>query len=242
LLRSLFADDSLVGIELSSAPISTQTVDDSTAHVGRSGPSNFGETMRLLFLLAPLSLLCGCSNGLNSKEEAEMAYLGLDSALGKAMSLGFAGFNAANSANIPQQETTGDISGSLIVNGQVDQGTSDNKGMRLDLTMHEYSDFVDLDSDGDREISVTYWTEPHLGLPSYDLQLHDIPDGVFDGSLDGSFVMEGDIEGNVMLSVTLAGRLESNGEGGTRSEAGSTTIVGTATGPSGYRYDIDLSI
>ncbi len=178
----------------------------------------------------------------NSEEEAELAYLGLDDAIGKAMDLGFDGFNDADSANIAQQETTGAITGTLFVNGQVDQGSSDNKGMRLDLTLDEYCDFVDLDADGEREISVTYWTDPDSALPALDLQLRDIPDGTFDGTMSGSFGMEGDIVGDVELAVDIDGRIESDGDGGTRRESGSTTIVGTATGPSGHSYDIDITL
>jgi hypothetical protein len=198
--------------------------------------------MRFLALLAPLSLLAGCNDNVSSEKEAEMAYLGLDNAIEKTMDLGFDGFNAADNANIAQQETTGDISGTLIVNGQVDQGTSVNKGMRLNLAMDEYSDLVDLDADGKEEISVTYWTDPKSTLPGFDLQLRDIPDGTFDGTMAGSFGMEGDIEGDVVLSVDIDGTIESDGLGGTRRASGSTTIVGGATGPSGHTYDIDITL
>lgn len=198
--------------------------------------------MRTATLLIPLSLMLGCSSGVSSDEEAELAYLGLSKAVQNGMDLGFDGFNAADSANIPEQQTVGDISGTMLVSGQVDQGVSDNKGMRLVLALDEYSDFVDLDSDEDREISITYWTDPEVALPTLQLQLRGIPDGTFEGALVGSFGMDGDLEGEVALSVQLAGGLESDDAGGTRREPGSTTIIGTARGPSGRVYDVDLSL
>lgn len=198
--------------------------------------------MQSLVIPTLFTLLAGCASAVSSEEEAELAYLGLDDAIGKAMDLGFDGFNGADSANIAQQETTGAITGTLLVNGQVDQGSSDNKGMRLTLALDEYCDFVDLDAGDEREISVTYWTDPDRALPALDLQLRDIPDGTFDGTLAGAFGMEGDIVGDVLIAVGIEGRIESDGAGGTRRESGSTAIVGTATGPSGHSYDIDITL
>jgi hypothetical protein len=50
----------------------------------------------------------GCGGGVSSEEQAQRAYLGLDKSIGKALVLGFAGFNAASSANISPQSTSGD--------------------------------------------------------------------------------------------------------------------------------------
>ena len=69
-----------------------------------------------------------------------MAYLGLDPSVDKAITLGFAGFNAASSANISPQSADGGVSGTMTVTGQVDQGTSANKGMRLADALSNYSD------------------------------------------------------------------------------------------------------
>ncbi|MCK6505250.1 hypothetical protein L6R53_17930 [Myxococcota bacterium] len=69
-----------------------------------------------------------------------MAYLGPDGALIQGMELGFDGFHAASSANIDPQSADGDVSGTLTVTGQVDQGSSDNKGLRLELSLEEYID------------------------------------------------------------------------------------------------------
>lgn len=196
-----------------------------------------------LLLLPSFLIACG-GCGVSSEREAELAYLGLDGALIKGMELGFDGFNAASSANIDPQSTAGDVSGTLTVTGQVDQGSSDNKGLRLELSLEEYSDVVDLDEDDsdDDDLIVTYWTDTGDGLPSFDLQLKDIPDGTLTGNLDGSFDMRGDIEGPVTLALTLDGLLEDDGQGGTQRVPGSTAVSGTATGPSGGVYAIDLQL
>jgi hypothetical protein len=58
--------------------------------------------MRELFLTT--LLLVGCGNGsVHSDADAMKANLGLDASVDKAINLGFAGFNAAASANIPTQ-------------------------------------------------------------------------------------------------------------------------------------------
>lgn len=194
-------------------------------------------------LLPLLILLVGCGGGVSSEHEAELAYIGLDGALSKSLALGFDGFNAASSANIDAQSTTGDVSGTLTVTGQVDQGASDNKGMRLDLLLEEYSDLVDLDLDGEEyDLEVTYWTDADTGLPAVDLQLKDIPAGTLSGTVTGTFEMQGDLEGEVILSLSLEGAIEDDGQGGTRRVVGSTTVTGTATGPAGGVYDVDLQI
>lgn len=202
----------------------------------------------VLLSLPLLLLLAACNgSGVSSDEEAELAYLGLDTALVKAMVLGFDGFNAADSANIAPQSTSGDVSGTLTVSGQVDQGASDNKGMRLELVLEGYSDHVDLDLDGededdDREFSVTYWTDADEGLPAFDLQLKDMPDGTLSGTLAGAFDMRGDLEGRVTLALTLDGTIEDDGLGGTQRVDGATTVSGRATGPGGGVYEIDVEI
>src|SRR5690606_4685279 len=84
----------------------------------------------LSFAVLPLftlltALATGCSDdGVNSDEEARRAYLGLDGTIAKSLNLGMDGFNAADSANIPEQSDVGDESGTLVINGKVDQGSS----------------------------------------------------------------------------------------------------------------------
>jgi hypothetical protein len=81
--------------------------------------------MKLAFALALITFGTACgSDELDSDEEARRAYLGLDLSIEKSLGLGFAGFNAASSANIDPQIGTGDGGGMLTITGQVDQGTS----------------------------------------------------------------------------------------------------------------------
>src|SRR5262245_6992040 len=84
-----------------------------------------------LMMAALAALVSGCGPGVNSDEQARRAYLGLDPSIDKAIQAGFDGFNSASSANISPQTKTGTASGMLTVTGQVDQGASANKGMRL---------------------------------------------------------------------------------------------------------------
>ena len=98
---------------------------------------------------------------IDSDEAARRAYLGLDGSIGKSITLGFTAFNVSTSANIVPQMTTGTaptVPGPSAITGQVDQGASANKGMRLYIAMVDYSDgpFV-IDEDGNT-IVVTYDT------------------------------------------------------------------------------------
>ena len=82
----------------------------------------------LLAMTTLVSLVGACSDDeIDSDEAARRAYLGLDASIGKSITLGFQGFNAASSANIDPQMTTGTApngSGTLTISGQVDQGLS----------------------------------------------------------------------------------------------------------------------
>src|SRR6185436_6488189 len=84
----------------------------------------------------------GCGNvSVHSNADAQKAYLGLDASIDKAIQLGFDGFNSpSNGANIAPQMTTGTVHGTLTVNGQVDQGSSNNKNMTLNTNYVAYSD------------------------------------------------------------------------------------------------------
>src|SRR5690606_6879488 len=101
---------------------------------------------------------------------ARRAYLGLDTSIEKALTLGLQGFNAASSANISPQSTDGDETGLITVTGQVDQGASANKGMRLFVQLEEYSDgpVVIVEEDTELSIDIVYDTDPEaspaLGL------------------------------------------------------------------------------
>jgi len=192
---------------------------------------------RCKIVAAGLSLaLVACGGGVSSEEGARAAYLGVDLAVEKAMNLGFDGFNAATSANIPTQTTTGDESGTITISGQVDQGASDNKGMRLLVELVEYSDETD-----EEELAITYDTPDPAALPALTLQLRSIPDGTLSGTLVGTFRMTGELDGDVTLNLTFAGAIEPHPDGGVRRVVGSTTVIGTATSSYGT-YQVDLTI
>ncbi|WP_164019587.1 hypothetical protein [Pyxidicoccus trucidator] len=192
-----------------------------------------------VFLSAGLTA-CG-DDEVSSDEQARLAYLGLDESISKALQLGFDGFNAASSANIPPQSTPGNTSGTLLISGQVDQGASANKGMRLRVGMTSYSDGeIEVGEDED-PVNITYASTPETATqPQLDLNLRDIPNGTFTGTLTGTFQMTGDLAGGVTLSLTLAGDIEDDGTGKVRRVAGSTTVTGTATSGDG-EYNVNLT-
>jgi hypothetical protein len=182
--------------------------------------------------LALLVALGGCGDeDLSSEEDARRAYLGLEKMIDKAMDLGFQGFNSATSANIPDQSTTGEVGGALVVGGKVDQGSSSNKEMRLDLTLTDYSDI-------DGFIYSTGSTKPVL-----EMSLKKIPDGDMTGTLNGKFVMTGELEGEVVLALTIAARLEPDPTDSSkvRRKPGTITVTGTATSVYGT-YTVALKL
>lgn len=172
----------------------------------------------------------------SSEESARRAFLGLDRSVEKSIALGFAGFNAATSANIPVQTTTGDDGGTLTVSGKVDQGSSANKGMRLDVALDGYTDGVVSFDGGVAKIVYTTMTPP----PELTLQLKGIPDGTYSGTLVGSYQMSGDFTGVIELNLAMSGQIENDGSGKVRRKAGSSTITGTATALSGI-YQVNLT-
>jgi hypothetical protein len=186
----------------------------------------------------------GCADEeIDSDEEARRAYLGLDKSISKSLALGFAGFNAASSANIPPQMMNGDAAGTLAVTGQVDQGASANKGMRLHVGMVDFSDgpFA-VDVEGRKKISITYATHLDPAMqPALQLSLRNIPTGTFTGTLDGTYQMSGAIRGEAVLTLTISGTLQSNGSGGTQRASGTTKVTGTVTSGDG-EYRVDLTI
>src|SRR4051812_46761985 len=113
--------------------------------------------MKNLILLLLLGSACH-DDSVASEEDAKNAYLGLDAHIDKAITLGFAGFNAATNANIAPQMTTGTVTGTLTVSGQVDQGASSNKTMNLVEAMVMYSD------DGKHTYATDMAAQPALGM------------------------------------------------------------------------------
>lgn len=192
-----------------------------------------------LFLSAGLTA-CG-DDEISSDEQARRAYLGLDESVSKALQLGFAGFNAASSANIPPQSANGNATGTLVITGQVDQGSSANKGMRLREGMTTYSDGEIQVGEDEDAVNITYATATDTtAQPELTLQLRNIPNGTFTGTLVGTFQMTGDLKGDVTLNLTLAGEIEDDGTGKVRRKAGTTTVKGTATSGDGS-YNVDVT-
>jgi hypothetical protein len=176
---------------------------------------------------------------LSSEEDARRAYLGLDQSIEKSLDLGMDGFNAASSANIPTQTGDGDVSGRIVVDGQVDQGASDNKGMRLTVELVDYSDGV-IEQVDDEHVEITYDTYPD-DLPDLTLSLRNIPDGTLEGSLVGTYEMHGYIEGTASLDLTISGTIEDDGSGGITRTVGETHVTGVAHSGD-YTYDVDVTI
>ncbi len=186
--------------------------------------------LRPLIVVATCALLSACNcGGVSSEKEAEEAYLGLDKSVDRAISLGFAGYNASSSANIPPQTGSGDKTGTMTVAGQVDQGSSANKGMRLTVAMTDYAD-----KPGDERPELTFSTDA-AALPTLGIQLKDIPNGTVEGSLQGAFLVKGELEGSVTLNLTFAGQMEEipGQPGKVQRKAGTTTIQGSVTSKNG---------
>jgi hypothetical protein len=199
-------------------------------------------TILFLTLVAvPFAPSCACGE-VASEDEARIAYLGVDNVVTKGLALGFDGFNAASNATIPAQSDTGEVSGDIVVTGQIDQGGSTNKGMRLFVALTDYSDgsIDDPLTEDEEEIDILYNTED---TPlTLNLKLRSIPDGTLeDGILKGSILMTGDLEGPLTLDIIFSGQIRSDGNGGTERVPGSTTVTGTAEGRNGT-FDINTTI
>jgi hypothetical protein len=203
----------------------------------------------LMMALVSMAAMACNDDGVDSDEEARRAYLGLDGSIEKSLNLGFQGFNLASSANIDPQMTTGTSAGTLVVSGQVDQGSSDNKGMRLYVAMVGYDDGdVEINDDGDT-IHIVYDTDVDvLKQPYLNLKLNNVPTGTMTGTLDantsmtGVYHISGDIEGTLMLNLTINGMLMAGTGTQVLRVPGSTTIVGTATNQDGGVYDINITL
>ena len=199
---------------------------------------------RLIYLCAPALFVTACSSSdIDSNEEARRAYLGLDESVGKSIQLGFDGFNAASSANIDPQATAGTANGTITITGQVDQGASANKGMRLHVGMVGYDDgpFV-IDADGNT-IEVTYDTsDVDTEQPFLSMMLKNIPTGTLDGTLSGTYILSGDIESQATLDLVFDGQLQDGGGGSVIRVTGSTHVTGTLTTDAGGTFDVDVTL
>jgi len=185
-------------------------------------------------------------DALDANERARRAYLGLQGSIAKSIKLAFDGFNAATSVNIPPQNAAGDLAGMLSVTGQVDQGSSNNKGMRLYIGTVGYNDGAFKISDADTLIVVYDTALEMTGQPYLELMLTGIPTGTVTGLLNagstraGVYHMSGDLTGDVELDLTFDGKLKDSGTGVTR-VPGSSHVTGTAKSGDGT-YVIDLTI
>ncbi|WP_143140863.1 hypothetical protein [Nannocystis exedens] len=175
---------------------------------------------------------CRPDDGVADPESARRAYLGLDRAVDRAIKLGFDGFNAASNANIPEQMAAGDLSGTVVVGGKVDQGASNNKEMDLQVTLTDYSDGPVEDM-----FDVAYDGGPAL----LDLSLRDLPNGTFTGSFSGEFAMTGELAGTVALDLDVMGQTEEAPDGTIRRKVGTIHVTGTATSDYGV-FAIDISL
>ena len=198
----------------------------------------------LTYRLPIIALALGCNgDDLDSDAEARLAYLGFDSAVDLSLELGFDGFNAASSANIATQTGDGTESGTMSIDGQVDQGASSNKGMRLEVLLVDYRDGAvdDTATEDVEEYSVTYDTNDGDPL-LLDLSLRDIPTGTFTGTLAGSAVLSGDLEAEATFNLTLSGGLVEDPEvsGGVARAPGTLTISGTVTSSDGT-FEVDVA-
>ena len=173
-------------------------------------------------------LAVGCGSGVASDEQARRAYVGLDVAIDKAINLGFDGFNAASSANIPAQMTTGTAAGTLKITGQVDQGASANKGMRLITEFTGYSDDTKL-----------FYKTVTGKTQELNMQLKGIPTGTLDGDANWTLDMTGELAGQITLKIAFTGTLQSGPNSTVIRKPGSTRITGTCTsGPGIYNIDV----
>jgi hypothetical protein len=196
----------------------------------------------VLLCSAVVVALVGCADegeGLGSEADARRAYLGLDESVEKALNLGMDGFNAATNANIPTQSGVGEVSGTITIDGQVDQGASDNKGMRLTVALEEYSDGV-VERVDDEDIEIVYDTYPE-DLPDLTLTLRNIPNGTLEGTLVGTYEMHGDIEGTATLDLMMSGPIEDDGDGGITRTIGQTHVTGVARSGD-YSFEVDVTI
>lgn len=199
-------------------------------HLGRRA------ALRLLpiALVGLTSASCGPrGGGVDDELSAELAYRGLDRGIDRIIELGFKGFNEAGSANIPPQTASGDAGGTMDVGGQVDQGASNNKGMRLTVALSDYSDGPPAGSD----LVIVY----NGSLDTADLSMKGLPDADLTGTLVGNLAMDGDLQGNLALNLSITGMTMDAGGGLIARAPGTIHVTGTATSDYGV-FNVDVSL
>lgn len=199
--------------------------------------------MKSFFLLCAMLVFAACGSsddhpkGVSNPDQARRAYLGIDLAIDKALNLGMQGFSQATSANISPQTTQGNVQGTLVVGGQVDQGASANKTMRLTTDFTSYEDAVPVSEAGVLHI---IYDAVSGGVPGLTIKLSNIPNGTFDGNFVQTLHMSGDLQGDVALNLTFSGSIRSTASGGIERVPGTTVITGTAQSPYGT-YAVNIT-
>ncbi len=199
--------------------------------------------MRSLVLTSVLLAACGGSSSVNSDTQARQAYLGLDKSISKSLALAFQGYDAASSANIPNQMGTGDLSGTLVIGGKVDAGTCTELQMTLDVGMTNYSDGQIVD--GNTKLNVAYATSTTVtSQPTLGMKLQGTSSS-YSATLMGDYTMTGDLKGTVTLDLTINGKTMGSCTANPPTLArvpGTTTVTGTATNSSGGMYMVNVTI
>ena len=134
----------------------------------------------------------------------------------------------------------------MDVDGQVDQGASANKEMRLLVTLVEYSDGEVIDAETEARLDLIYDTELDAPL-ALDMSLRNIPDGTFTGTVIGTMRIRGteidgpDFDAVGDFNLSLSGEIEDIGGGDIRRTPGTLTITGTVTSGDGV-YEVNTTL
>jgi len=206
----------------------------------------------LLCLTALTAAACSDDDEIDSNEAARRAYLALDGSIAKSINLGFTAFNKASSANIEPEGTTGNAAGTIAVDGQIDQGMSANKGMRLYVALVDYDDGPVPYNDGNDTVHVIFDTSTDMtSQPYLSLMFQNFPNGTLSGTLApngttadaGVYILDGDLEGKLTLNLTIAGPTMAGANAGEVVRVPNmTTVMGTATNSDGGVYMINITI
>ncbi len=201
--------------------------------------------MRNLLCLLIIAGACTNNNSVNSDEQARRAYLGLDKSVSKCLTLAFQGYDAATSANIPTEMTTGDgmPAGTLAITGQVSHGNVNEATMTLDVAMVKYNDSpIVVDTKNNTKLTLIYDTSTDTTKqPVLNMKLNAVSGMAIDGTLMGDYTMSGDLKGTVTLDLTITGTFSGTGTSVMR-VPGSTTITGTAVNSGGGMYTVNVTI
>lgn len=190
-------------------------------------------------VLAICTAGCDDEGVVDDEVAAEVAYMGLDRGVDRAIELAFDGYNDPDeSANIPPQQAPGAYAGTMRVSGKVDSGESNNKEMDLDVALTGYSDgpILGYEEDEEEEIIIIY--DGILNLP---MSMKGLPNADLTGSFNGTVTMSGeDLEGDLTLSLQFTGKTEDAGGGLIQRQPGTFHIFGTATSDYGV-FNVDIT-